>query len=143
MDEELFTDFKIETSTNQVIKVHRCILAASSPFFYAMLATKMKENESNVAKLTEEYAVIKEVMRFIYTGEVEDLSTMANELVFAAEKYQLDDLKQMCIAHIEQTLCTENVLQSLIAADYLTNSETLKANCIEAITRYGFKFQVS
>lgn len=108
-----------------------------SPIFYGMLTADMKESRSNVVKVPEDSIVMKEVLRFIYTGDdAENLSSIANELVFAAEKYQLEDLKQMCFASIINTLSTENVLQALLATDLLTKSEKLKSKCIEMIVRY-------
>lgn len=86
--------------------------------------------------MPEDFVIMKEFLRFIYTGgKIENLSAIANELAFAAEKYQLDELKELCFDTIIETLSTENVLQTLLAADRLTYSEKLKAKCIKLVAR--------
>lgn len=137
LDEEIFADFDLQTSDGKVLKAHKNVLAVGSPFFYGMLTTAMKETEENVAKVTEDSVIMREVLRFIYTGnKVENLGAIACVLVFAAEKYQLDPLKKMCFANITESLNTENVLQALLDTDSLTDSETLKGKCIKMIARY-------
>lgn len=37
--------------------------------------------------------MLREMLQFIYTGETEKLSHMADDLLAAADKYQLDRLK--------------------------------------------------
>lgn len=134
-----FADFIIETTETsnekKVLKAHKHVLAFGSPFFYGMLTSDMQETQNNIVKVTEDSVVMKEVLRFIYSNEVENLDAIANELVFAAEKYQIDDLKKMCLDNIIKTLNTENVLQTLVAADLLTKSEKLKEKCFEVIAR--------
>lgn len=128
MNEEIFADFDVETEDKKVLKAHKSVLAVSSPFFFGLLNTKMKEKEDSV--------VMREVLRFIYSNEVENLSAIVNELVFAAEKYQLEGLKELCVDSIIEALNTENVFQSLMAADRLTKAEELKKKCVGMIVRY-------
>lgn len=136
-DEELFPNFDIETTeetgVNKVLKAHTFVLAIGSPFFNGMLTTNMKERISNAMKVTEDFVVMKEVLRYIYTREVQNLDVIANELVFAAEKYLLGQLKKICIDSIVNTLDLSNVLQALIASDRLTNAEKLQEKCVAMI----------
>lgn len=133
--DEFFADFKVETSDKRILTVHKNVLAFRSPYFFGMLTTNMKETRDNVVMVPEDYIIMKEVLRFIYCNEVKSLNTIACELVFAAEKYQLDDLKALCIDSIMESLSIKNVLNALMASDRLTNSEKLKHKCIEMIER--------
>lgn len=135
LDEELPTDIGLKTSDGKVLKAHKCILAYRSPPFYKKLS-EMKETKGNVVKVAEDTAVMKEVLRFIHGNEVENLSAIACKLADAAKKYQLDGLKQLCLAHIVESLSTENVLQALLAADCSPTSKELKDECVEMIARY-------
>lgn len=135
MIDAIFTDFRVVTSDRMVIKAHRSVLALRSNFFRGMLTSDMREAQSNIVKVPEDSAIMKEVLRYIYSNEVKNLSSLACELVFAAEKYQIDGLKELCLDSITKTLSTENTLQALLAADRLTKSEKLKAKCFEMIAR--------
>lgn len=134
-DGEIFTDFEIKTSDKKVLKAHKSVLAVGSPFFFGMLTTDMKENNENIAKVPEDSAIMKEVLRFLYSSEVENLDSIAYELAIAAEKYQLVDLKEMCINSIIKTIDSENVLQTLMAS-YRLKSSKLKDKCVEMIAKY-------
>lgn len=137
LDAELFADFDMETSDKKVIKAHKGVLASRSPVFYGMLSSGMKETKYNIVKVPEDSVVMEEVLRFIYgANEVKNMNAIACKLAFAAEKYQLDELKKLCLAHIIKNLSTENVLQALLAADRLTGSEKLKVKCIGMIAWY-------
>jgi speckle-type POZ protein len=79
--------------------------------------------------------VLKEMLRFIYTGKSTNLDKMADDLLAAADKYALDRLKVMC----EEALCTslsvENAADVLILAD-LHSADQLKAQAIDFINMY-------
>lgn len=135
MIDAIFTDFIVVTSDRKVLKAHKSVLALRSKFFLGMLTSDMRETRSNVVKVPEDSVIMMEVLRYIYSNEVKNLRSLACELVFAAEKYHLDGLKELCLANIIKTLTTENTLQALLAADRLTKSEKLKQKCFEMIAR--------
>lgn len=78
---------------------------------------------------------IKEFLRFIYCNEVQNLETVALELLFIAEKYQVEPLKQLCARHIETKLSEQNVLDVIVIADRMTNSKQLLRKCVSLILR--------
>lgn len=135
ISDEIFADFDVETSDKKVLKAHKNVLAFGSPYFYGMLTNRKKEARSNVVKVPEDSVIMREVLRFIYSYEVENLDAISCELVFAAQKYQLADLKALCIENIINTLSTKNVLQALLASDRLSKSDKLKDKCIAMVSR--------
>ncbi|GIY40626.1 speckle-type POZ protein-like B [Caerostris extrusa] len=78
------------------VPAHKNILAARSPVFAAMFATEMRENLTNVVDITDlEVSALRNMLTFMYSGRIENLTAAsAGDLLFAADKYQLQGLKQ-------------------------------------------------
>ena len=103
-------------------KAHRNILAVRSPVFAAMFKHDMKEKLKGIVEISDfDKDVIKEMLRFIYTGKVLNLDKMADGLLVAAKKYNLDRLKAMCEQAIYTRLSIQNALETLITAVQLKN----------------------
>ncbi|XP_037817214.1 protein roadkill-like [Lucilia sericata] len=99
-----FADVTIKVKDGHEFKAHKAILSARSEVFAALFDHKMKENDENCVAITDvDSAVCEEMLRFIYSGKVKNLSTTLEQLLIAADKYQLPDLKSEC----ERQLYTE------------------------------------
>lgn len=138
-NEGIFADFKIKTNEGKVFNVHKCFLATRSKVFEKMLSSDMKEVAEGVIEVSDlDYNTMKEVLRFIYCDEVENLDENARKLVYAAEKYELDGLKKICIESIVKKLTTKNVVQALIIADRISGGEKMYEKCLKFIeTKYN------
>jgi len=117
--------------------VHKAILATRSPVFNAMFEHEMAESSNNRVEINDvDPDVMKEMLRFMYTGNAPNLDRMADELLAAADKYQLERLKVMC----EQALCLslthENACATLILAD-MHSADQLKMQSIEFINLHA------
>ena len=77
----------------------------------------MKENDTKTVTIDDFKAeVISEMLNFIYTGSIssqDTISEIATELLAAADKYQLDLLKNIC----EEILCS--ILELTNCVEYL------------------------
>jgi len=98
-----------------------------------MFEHEMEERKQNRVEIADvDHEVLREMLRFIYTGRATSLDKMADDLLAAADKYALERLKVMC----EEALCTnlsiDNVADTLILAD-LHSADQLKAQAIEFI----------
>ena len=72
----------------KVLNAHKNILATASDIFAAMFTHDMLEKKSNSIRITDiDYDVLKEMLRFIYMGQVENMETIASDLFIAADKY--------------------------------------------------------
>lgn len=61
--------------------------AARSPVFAAMFEHEMEERKQNRVAISDvEHEVLKEMLRFIYTGKASNLDKMADDLLAAADK---------------------------------------------------------
>jgi hypothetical protein len=54
-------------------------------------------------------AVVLEMLRFLYRGEVESLEDVAMPLYEMAEEFELEDLKGLCLNHMQTNVTLENV----------------------------------
>lgn len=116
---------------------HKAILAARSPVFAAMFEHDMEEKKQNRVDITDMDAeVLKEMLRFIYTGKAPNLENMSDELLAAADKYVLERLKVMCEEELCQSLSVDSVSESLVLAD-LHNADQLKAYAIDFINSHA------
>ncbi|XP_021917438.1 speckle-type POZ protein B isoform X2 [Zootermopsis nevadensis] len=131
-ENQKFSDVTLSVSGRE-FQAHKAILAARSPVFAAMFEHEMEERKHNRVEITDvDHEVLREMLRFIYTGKAANLEKMADDLLAAADKYALERLKVMC----EEALCTnlsiENAADILILAD-LHSADQLKAQSIDFI----------
>lgn len=62
-----------------------------------MFEHEMEERKKNHVDITDvDHEVLREMLRFIYTGKAANLEKMADDLLAAADKYALERLKVMC-----------------------------------------------
>lgn len=101
-----------------------------------MFEHKMLENERSRVQIEDiDGDIVYEILRFIYTGKAQNLDTLADALLPAADKYCLERLKVQC----EEALCTsidrENVADTLILAD-LHSAAQLRQQAIDFINAH-------
>lgn len=135
-ENQKFSDVTLSVSGRE-FQAHKAILAARSPVFAAMFEHEMEERKFNRVEIADvDHEVLREMLRFIYTGKAANLEKMADDLLAAADKYALDRLKVMC----EEALCTnlsiENAADILILAD-LHSADQLKAQAIDFINTHA------
>jgi len=93
----------------------------------------MKENTENCVAISDfSNDVVMELLRFIYTGEVNNLQEISTDLMAAADKYELNRLKAICAEFMGENLSIETAPIVLKAAD-LYNMEDLKSEAIQFI----------
>ncbi|KAK6028886.1 BTB/POZ domain protein, partial [Ostertagia ostertagi] len=93
--DDLLTDFTIRVGGRE-IRAHRAILAARSPVFQAMLMHELtNETKSGVLEISDlDYDVVYELVYYIYCGRCQkDIGDIATDLLIAADKYRLVELK--------------------------------------------------
>ncbi|KAL0025284.1 hypothetical protein WJX79_000539 [Trebouxia sp. C0005] len=91
-----------------LMQVHRCVLAARSPFFQALFSKTWTESSSeNIAVSTEECCgeQAAAVIGYLYTGSIEvDVSTAA-EVISLANLWQLPGLINLVVQHLSEATC--------------------------------------
>ncbi|KAG8181744.1 hypothetical protein JTE90_028282 [Oedothorax gibbosus] len=126
------------------IPVHRNILSARSNVFAAMFKSKMTESQGVVDIVDIKAKVLKYVLKYIYSGKIDPMTdALTGDLLFAADKYQLHELKHACVSHLILNTTLDNVPRMLVLG-YL-HDESLKEYAMEFVCkskpRTFFKFK--
>lgn len=128
---QLFTDI-ILTTHGEVFPAHKNILAARSPVF------AVTEGETNCVEIKDiDGEILENILLYVYTGRCESSIKLADRLLVAAEKYDLQMLKKMCEDELIENLLIENLsidnaLATLIFAD-MNCATVLKSETITFI----------
>ncbi|KAL7303406.1 hypothetical protein TKK_0004591 [Trichogramma kaykai] len=133
LDENL-SDVKIRTVGEKEIPAHRLMLAAASPVFRAMFSHDMMENKIQIVDMIDVgHEVAIEVLRYIYTSNVENCDIcLTIDLLAAADKYQLEDLKNDCEQILGSNLTLTNAVEILKISDKYS-AKNLKTKTIDFI----------
>lgn len=117
------------------VKAHKAILAARSPVFKAMFSHDMVETKSNRVEILDvKVDAMEEVLKFLYTGEASLKPTACEDqmqseskshntheyairVLYAASKYQLEDLKFICETYLIDILSIESFYDTLVATE--------------------------
>ncbi|CAL1299421.1 unnamed protein product [Larinioides sclopetarius] len=128
---------KVDEETQTVSKA---VLCGLSPVFAKMFENDMREVNNNVVTITDiKMNVLKILISFLYTGKLPDCDVdMICELYYAADKYDVAELRQICVDLIIPQISMENMhcvmklafahddelLKSTVTALIATNIET-------------------
>lgn len=132
LDEQL-SDVTLNAACGRTLNAHKSILAARSPIFAAMFEHNTVERQMNTVNIDDvEYNVLKEMLRFIYSARVENVENSTSDLLVAADKYQIEGLKDACVRMLSENMLVENVAEILVIADR-HNVACLKAQAMNFI----------
>lgn len=105
-----FCDVEI-VAGSAVIKAHRSILSASSPYFQAMFASGLAEMEKDRIEIHYiEADILKMIIDFIYTGEMILCQENVQDLIVAADMLELKEVVQGCTEFLRNELHVTNAI---------------------------------
>ena len=107
-------DVTLLAKDGREFKAHRHVLSEASPFFQKLLHSDMKENKQGVVRLELlNELLMKEILGFIYTGDVANLSEEnAEELITAGDYLCLQNLKAVAGKFLERSMTTSNCVST-------------------------------
>lgn len=112
-----FSDVSISIEGKNIMAC-KLILMKRSPVFAAMFRADMKEQRKNVVLIKDiKYDVFMELLRFVYSGKVRQLEVIAVDLLVAADKYQMENLKNLCESELVKQLSVDGAVRILKLAD--------------------------
>ena len=148
-NQELLSDVKFDVcreggSGSKTIPAHKFVLAISSPVFFAMFYGEMAERDC--VKISDcEYESLLEVLRFIYSDEVNINPCNVMEVLYLAKKYMLPTLAEKCSVYLKENLDASSVflvlpqVQKYEEKDLLDHCWKLIENeTMEAVKSDGF-----
>jgi speckle-type POZ protein len=114
--DDKFADFFFKVQ-NVKIPAHKAILSARSPVFAAMFQHNTAENEAKQLKIEDTTPdAFRALLKFIYTGQC-DVGMLTDQLIVAATKYGIQDLKEICAKEMRKNLTVDNAVEFLILSD--------------------------
>lgn len=143
LTESIHTDITI-TSQTSTFHAHRAILASRSPVFRSMFSHNLKEKENSTVDVSADIPAesCQALLNYMY-GNLENEEFLAHrlELLCAAEKYDIVDLKQACHESLLEDIDTKNVLERLQNA-WLYGLDELKGSCLRYLVKFGKIYDV-
>ena len=134
---------RVKTSTSTSFHAHRLILQVCAPMLEALFEpTYLLSSDGKLtATITDiKPAVFHRLLWYVYGGRVpeEDLKTHAKDIIEAADKYNIVNLKlEAEAAYVESTAITaENAIDNLLYAD-AKNCALLKEAVFDFLTQNG------
>ena len=101
------------------IKAHKLVLTTRCKHFESMFNSGMSETFLKEVEIKDiSLKAFKELLRFLYTDVAPKYAAdLTMDLLAAADKYCVDDLKMICERSINSNLNGENVIDALIMAE--------------------------
>ena len=114
LSQQLYTDVTFLIGDKK-LHAHKTILAARSPIFAQMFYNQIEETEKKDCSIVEientSLEVFEIVLNFVYTGKVNNLEGLAQKVFVAAEKYGLQNLKNICLGFLSSNICENNIFE--------------------------------
>jgi hypothetical protein len=114
---QFLTDVTLKVKDKE-FKAHKVVLAAASPVFEAMFKEGTKEREDNYVNIEDMDSDVFEVfLRYLYSGQVDKLAEMFTDLFTAADKYDVQLLREICMQQMVKNISVDNAVEMLALAD--------------------------
>ncbi|KAM0063699.1 putative chromatin remodeling & transcription regulator BTB-POZ family [Helianthus debilis subsp. tardiflorus] len=142
LSESIHTDIIINAS-NGIIEAHRAVLAARSPVFRSMFSHDLKEKELSTINIPDMSIEACEAFLKSLYGNIEnnDFLNHRLDLLRAADKYEVLDLKEACHESLVEDIDTKNVLVRLQIA-FLYRLSKLKICCMQYLVKFGKIYEI-
>ncbi|KFM65543.1 Protein roadkill, partial [Stegodyphus mimosarum] len=104
---------------------HKFIICARSCVFSKMFETEMEEKKKNSVTISDvKPHIIDEMLRFMYSGTLKkSLNGTAMKLYAAADKYDVQALKKVCLGYLKSNLSVNNVFKVFQVADLHSDND--------------------
>ncbi|XP_050237729.1 BTB/POZ domain-containing protein At1g55760 [Mercurialis annua] len=142
LKESIHTDITINASDGS-IGAHRAVLSSRSPVFSSMFAHDLKEKELSTINISDmSLEACQAFLNYIYGSiQHEEFLDHRLALIRAADKYDINDLKEACHESLLEDIDTKNVLERLQSAS-LYQLPKLKMSCMTYLVKFSRIFDI-
>lgn len=134
VNEEQFSDVTFVLDDGSKVFASRGILVARSGYFRVMFTSSFAEKVKGAGQEIRLQELDREsllsILEYLYTGTVQITEQNCAQLLYAADRFMIEPLKQHCATELSLLTTTTNVLQFLLLSDRL-NLADLKGFCLE------------
>lgn len=129
LEDEVLTDFEL-ICEGKSIKVSKFMLASRSDVFRKMFEVDMDEKKSGQAVIEDiSYQGLYALIKFIYSSEL-DARDATPDVVFAADKYNVQDLKTV-YEDVALKMLTMDTVDEMIMVAYKYKMDRLLEKCFQ------------
>ncbi|KAJ8686478.1 hypothetical protein QAD02_022272 [Eretmocerus hayati] len=111
-------------------RAHKAIISSRSSVFSELC----EKNDKEIILDDISSEILEKLLIFMYSGDVFDLHNCHADVFFAAKKYALVDLMDMCIESMRNNLSSDTAAETLIIA-HEQHLEELKAKTMEFMNK--------
>ncbi|XP_066998261.1 actin-binding protein IPP [Anabrus simplex] len=105
-----FCDVEI-VAGDKILKAHRAVLSASSPYFQAMFTTGLAEEQLETVEIhSVDPHILQKLIDFIYTGVINVTQENVQGLMIAADMLELTEVVNSCTDFLKQELHLTNAI---------------------------------
>ena len=126
LEDTEYTDITFQCPDGEVA-AHKCVLASAAPYFQTAFQGPWKDGSNNMWTTSNSAATMRFIMKYIYTGQVDDYTCMHTILSVAFE-YQLEALQHHCEDRLIDFLSNDTI-QEALEMSYLHHLHKLQEKC--------------
>eukprot|EP00057_Strongylocentrotus_purpuratus_P015540 XP_011670014.1 PREDICTED: LOW QUALITY PROTEIN: kelch-like protein 2 [Strongylocentrotus purpuratus] len=90
---------------------HKCVLAASSPYFNAMFTTNLAESrQSKIRLIGIDHLSMRLILDYAYTSQIEINEDNVQGLMLAVNMFQMPTLRDACARFLEKHITVSNAI---------------------------------
>ena len=131
---QTLTDVTLQVEGKE-FKAHKVVLAAWSPVFAAMFKEGTKEHQDNYVNIEDIDSDVFDVfLRFLYSGQVEHLDEIYFDLLAAADKYDVQPLRELCLQHMAENISVDNAVEVMARAER-HSIDSIKSKTLQFINK--------
>jgi len=115
---------------------NKFMMTSRSPVFKSMFKSNMIESQTNIVNIVDlQPKVVKGMLQYIHTGICSDKHNISpQDLLVAADRYQLEKLKVSCQEKLIHSLAVDNCITTLILSD-VYNATDLRDPALQFVSK--------